>query len=135
MLRLMSWYWSISDFVALSQIGLTLIVGAHWITTGDLTVGMLFAFLAYLGIMLWPVRQMGRILTELGKTTVALTRIHEILSVEREADAEIPADAPLPETLAGHLVARNLRFSPDGLRPAIDGLSFEIRPGAIRLRG
>jgi ATP-binding cassette subfamily B protein len=129
MLRLMSWYWSISDFVALSQIGLTLIAGAHWITTGDLTVGMLFAFLSYLGIMLWPVRQMGRILTELGKTTVALTRIHEILSVEREPGAEISADASLPATVSGHLVVRNLRFSPDGLRPAIDGLSLEIRPG------
>ena len=61
--------------MAISQIGLTLIVGAHWIATGQLTVGVLFAFLSYLGIMLWPVRQMGRILTDLGKTTVALTRI------------------------------------------------------------
>ncbi len=129
MLRLMSWYWSISDFVALSQVGLTLLVGAHWITTGDLTVGMLFAFLAFLGIMLWPVRQMGRILTELGKTTVALTRIHEILSVAREGGSEVASASDLPPTLTGRLAVRNLRFSHDGLRPALDGISFDVQPG------
>src|SRR5690606_9019293 len=93
MLRLMSWYWSISDLVAISQLGLTLIVGAHWIATGEVTVGVLFAFLAYLGLMLWPVRMMGRILTDLGKATVALTRIDEILHVEREP--EPPANPAL----------------------------------------
>ena len=31
LMRLMAWYWSISDLVALSQLGLTLLVGAHWI--------------------------------------------------------------------------------------------------------
>lgn len=90
---------------------------------------MLFAFLAYLGIMLWPVRQMGRILTELGKTTVALTRIHEILSVARETGSEIPEASDLPPTLTGKLAVRNLRFSHDGLRPALDGLSFDVKPG------
>jgi ATP-binding cassette subfamily B protein len=86
LLRLMAWYWSLSDLAALSQLGLTLLVGAHWITTGDLSVGVLFAFLAYLGTMLWPVRQMGRILTEVGKTAVALKRLREILDQPREAD-------------------------------------------------
>jgi ATP-binding cassette subfamily B protein len=88
LLRLMAWYWSLSDLAALSQLGLTLLVGAHWITTGDLSVGVLFAFLAYLGTMLWPVRQMGRILTEVGKTAVALKRLREILDQPREADIE-----------------------------------------------
>ncbi|MBP6507018.1 MAG: ABC transporter ATP-binding protein [Opitutaceae bacterium] len=134
MLRLMSWYWSISDIVALSQLGLTLIVGAHWITQGTFTVGMLFAFLSYLGIMLWPVRQMGRILTDLGKTSVALTRIREILAVERES--EPPA---LPELttspLTGHIRVHDLHFHhaatelPADGRGALNGISFAVRPG------
>ncbi len=130
MLRLMSWYWSISDFVAMSQVGLTLLIGARWVAQGTLTVGMLFAFLAYLGIMLWPVRQMGRILTELGKTSVALTRIREILAVERESGSEAsPEPASPPPALTGRIVVRDLRFSHDGLRPALDGISFEVHPG------
>ncbi|MFI5356662.1 MAG: ABC transporter ATP-binding protein [Opitutales bacterium] len=134
MLKLMSWYWSISDVVALSQIGLALLVGAHWITTGQITVGVLFAFLAYLGIMLWPVRQMGRILTDLGKTSVALTRIKEILAVRREPD---PAPAPwlITQPLSGRLSVRDLQYrhgpdeQPAGGDGALNGLSFDVQPG------
>lgn len=128
LLRLMSWYWSISDFVALSQLGLVLLVGARSIAHGTLSVGVLFTFLAYLGIMLWPVRQMGRILTELGKTTVAVGRIHEILSVAREPE---PPDNPFltAAPLGGALTVRDLRFGHAADRHALDGISFEVRPG------
>ncbi len=141
MLRLMSWYWSISDLVAFSQIGLVLLVGAHWVGQGTLTVGVLFAFLAYLGIMLWPVRQMGRILTDLGKTTVAIVRIREILTVEREPDAAPHSSAWNRPPLRGALAVRDLHFSHAGRKPAPDpaspvepggalnGLSFDLAPG------
>lgn len=130
MLRLMAWYWSISDFVALSQLGLTLLVGAHWISTGELTVGVLFAFLAYLGIMLWPVRQMGRILTDLGKTTVAIGRLREIQSVPREPEPTPPPSAELlAAPITGAISVRDLRFSHGGERHALNGLSFDVRPG------
>ena len=154
LLRLMSWYWSVSDLVAISQIGLTLIVGAHWIADGRFTVGMLFAFLAYLGIMLWPIRQMGRILTDLGKTSVALTRIREILAVPRESVStpipalskaggrvewagppESPQDPSPVEGLTGRIVVHNLHFHhasaslPVAGRGALNGLSFDVRPG------
>jgi len=133
LLRLMSWYWSVSDLVAVGQIGLTLVVGAHWIVDGRLTVGMLFAFLSYLGIMLWPLRQMGRILTDLGKTSVALGRIREILGVAREAEpARTSADAPAP--ISGRIAVRDLHFHhaatpPEAGRGALNGVSFEVQPG------
>ncbi|MDB6094626.1 MAG: transporter related [Verrucomicrobia bacterium] len=140
LIRLMSWYWSISDVVALCQLGLTLLVGAQWIVEGRLTVGMLFAFMSYLSIMLWPLRQMGRILTDLGKTAVALTRIREILAVQREADSAPVAPAPPPETdlaapITGRISVRDLHFhhAASGLpvagRGALNGVSFDIQPG------
>lgn len=134
LMRLMSWYWSISDIVALSQLGLTLMVGARWITEGKLTVGMLFAFLSYLGIMLWPVRQMGRILTDLGKTSVALTRIREILSVPRESEP-VASRLLLERPLTGRIAVRDLHFHhataglPVAGRGALNGLSFDVQPG------
>jgi len=134
MLRLMSWYWSISDIVALSQLGLILIVGAHWVVAGTFSVGMLFAFLSYLGIMLWPIRQMGRILTDLGKTSVALTRIHEILAVPREADPVTP-HADLATPISGRIAVRDLHFHhaasdlPADGRGALNGICFDVRPG------
>lgn len=134
MIRLMSWYWSISDFFALGQIGLALLIGARWIAEGKLSVGVLFAILAYLGIMMWPVRQMGRILTDLGKTAVAVTRIREILAQPREIEPALPEGLQRHE-LAGHIVVRDLRFHHARARAegehggALDGVSFEVRPG------
>jgi ATP-binding cassette, subfamily B, bacterial len=128
LLRLMSWYWSVSDFVAMGQLGLTLLVGARWIASGELTVGVLFAFLSCLGIMLWPVRQMGRILTELGKTSVALGRIREILAVAREADPPAVAPLAIPAVRGGFQV-RDLRFSHGGAEHALNGISLDVSPG------
>jgi ATP-binding cassette subfamily B protein len=128
LLRLLSWYWSVSDLVALSQLGLTLMVGAHWVTTGEITVGVLFAFLSYLAILLWPVRQMGRVLTDLGKTSIALNRIGEILAVTPEP--EVAAGSPPPPTVFnGAITVRDLRFSHGGDLAALNGLSFEVAPG------
>lgn len=133
LLRLMSWYWSISDFASLAQLGLTLLVGAYWVVTGALTVGVLFAFLSYLGIMLWPVRQMGRILTDLGKTTVALGRIQEILAVAREADpddrGQMTDGGGQPPRLSGAIRVRDLRFSHGGAQHALNGVSLDVAPG------
>jgi ATP-binding cassette subfamily B protein len=134
LMRIMSYYWSISDIVALGQLGLTLLVGAEWIVQGKLTVGMLFAFLSYLGIMLWPVRQMGRILTDLGKNSVALTRIREIMSVPPESE---PVTTPLllAQPLTGRIRVRDLHFhhrgaeAPTDGRGALNGLSFDVQPG------
>jgi ATP-binding cassette subfamily B protein len=126
LLRLMSWYWSVSDLVALSQLGLVLLVGASWVGQGKLTVGVLFAFLAFLGIMLWPVRQMGRILTDLGKTSVAVGRIQEILGESREAD---PVGAPPPPAgaLRGSIVVQHLHFA-HARRPAAAATSPSHTP-------
>lgn len=84
LIRLMAWYWSSSDFLCHVQNGLVLLVGGLWVTSGKLSVGTLFAFIAYINMLLWPVRQMGRILTDLGKTLVALQRIYEIFQQPRE---------------------------------------------------
>ncbi|MDR2862283.1 MAG: ABC transporter ATP-binding protein/permease [Puniceicoccales bacterium] len=86
---LMARYWSICDGVCTGQRGLTLLCGVWWVAHGTLSLGELFAFAAYLVIMLAPVRGMGRVLSDLGKTTIALARIGEVLAQPVEAD-----DAP-----------------------------------------
>src|SRR5262249_35994458 len=98
------------------------------------------------GTMLWPLRQMGRILTDLGKTSVALTRIKEILAVAREPEPDRAAIAlskaegrvergPITGQLSAHITVRDLHFHhaatglPVAGRGALNGLSFEVRPG------
>lgn len=56
------------------------ILGCIW---RDL-LGTLVVFVSYENMMIWPVRQLGRILTDLGKMQVAIDRIQEIFSIETE---------------------------------------------------
>jgi ATP-binding cassette subfamily B protein len=127
LLRLMAWYWSTSDLIVLTQQGLVLFTGVYFISQGSLTVGTLFAFLMFLNMLLWPVRQMGRTLTDFGKALVALTRMGEILGAAEEAEPPTPADLKSPAT--GKIEVHDLVFSHDGEVAAINGISFSVEPG------
>ncbi len=47
LIQLMGLYWSTSDLLALTQVGIVLFVGAGYVMTGTMTVGTLFAFMTY----------------------------------------------------------------------------------------
>jgi ATP-binding cassette subfamily B protein len=127
LLKLMSWYWSSSDFIVLLQQGIVLFTGIYFISEGSLTVGTLFAFIMFLNMLLWPVRQMGRTLTDLGKSFVALTRMGEILS---ETEESVPANPVLPKNpVAGKLEVKNLVFGHNEGDETIRDISFTVNPG------
>lgn len=127
LLRLMAWYWSISDLIVMLQMGLVLIAGAWMVSQGSLTVGTLFAFIMILNMLLWPVRQMGRTLTDLGKSTVALSRMGEILAESEETAPVTDLTPDLP--LAGRIEVEDLVFHHDGRSAALNGISFRVEPG------
>ncbi|MGD8396959.1 MAG: ABC transporter ATP-binding protein [Candidatus Eiseniibacteriota bacterium] len=86
--RLLAWYWSLSDFMCMSQKLLVVGVGGYWLLVGQLPVGTFYFFLAAVNLFIWPIRMMGRILSEFGKALVAAGRIGEILDTPRERDPE-----------------------------------------------
>lgn len=126
--RVFAVYWSVSDFLVFVQMGLALFVGASFVASGRMPVGELVTFWLYVGLMVWPVRQMGRTLSELGKALVALQRIDEVLSAPIEQDKADQPDA-LPDRLEGRIVLRDIGFGHQDGQPILNGLSFEVEPG------
>lgn len=100
MFGIMSIFWSTSDLLSFLQGGLVLFIGAHRVQSGAMSIGTLVAFQTYVFMYLWPVRQMGRVLTELGKATVAMGRIQEILDEPVESNPEISAEIRHPRFLS-----------------------------------
>ena len=97
--QLMAWYWSVSDFFSLGQKALVVGVGGYWLLEGTLPVGTFYFFLAAVTMFIWPIRMMGRVLTELGKALVAIDRIGMILehpSGERAGGAAGRVSSHLP---------------------------------------
>jgi ATP-binding cassette, subfamily B, bacterial len=124
LIGLMGIYYGFSDIVCLGQIGLLLIVGGLWVMEGTLTVGTLFAFLTYEGMIIWPIRHMGRVLTDSGKAIISIGRLAEILSEPIESQNELTP----PTRLSGRITFRNVSFAYANPR-ILNNLSFTIAPG------
>lgn len=122
---LLAWYWSLSDLLCMLQIGAVLVLGTYWAASGVITLGTLVVFLTYEGMILWPVRQLGRILSDLGKTLVSLERIQEILDepIEKKEKGETR-----PE-VKGSIQFKNVYFEYDEGRPVLRNISFDVEKG------
>ncbi len=124
LIGMMGIYYAFSDIVCLGQIGLLLIIGAMWAIDGSLTIGTLFAFLTYEGMIIWPIRHMGRVLTDSGKAIVAMGRLAEILGTPIESQNEEYSQAPL----SGRIRFEDLNFS-FTVTPVLKNISFDVQPG------
>jgi ATP-binding cassette, subfamily B, bacterial len=138
LIYLLAWYWTISDVFCLTQMALSLGIGAYWVSTGDLSIGTLYAFLVYVHMMLWPVRQMGRILTDMGKAVVALGRMEEILDQAEEQNVPANSDhantptlapAPAPAPFIGDITFRDITFGYDESAPVVSDINIEVKAG------
>jgi ATP-binding cassette subfamily B protein len=124
LIKLMAWYYPLADGMAGAQLALVLGFGGWQLVNGRVQVGELSLFLLYVGYLLWPVRQMGRTLVEVGKAFVSMDRLREILG-----QAEEPAGAALPAArLQGRIVFDGVTFA-HGTKEILCGVSFTAEPG------
>ena len=126
---IMAIYWSSSDLLVFVQTAAVLFIGAWRVSHGAMSVGTFVAFLQYEGMVVWPVRQLGRILSDMGKAFVSLERVQEILNQPREAAPQRPIDpAMLPARVRGQIVLRDVSFSHAG-KLVLDHVSLTIPAG------
>ena len=118
-------FWASSDFLTLIQNGVVLVMGARMVILGEISLGTLTAFITYVSMLLWPVKQLGRLLSELGKTTVSIDRIEEILHEEIEEDQ--PHEI-MPE-LQGAITFEGVSFGYDQHQKALKDISFHVEAG------
>ena len=122
---LLACYWSASDFLAFLQIGLVLVSGAYFTARGEITMGTMVLFSTYIGMLVWPVRQLGRILTDMGKALVAAERLQEIFDEPKENLLENFQQPPI----AGHIAFDNVSFGYEPGQPVLENLSFSVEAG------
>ena len=125
LIRLLAWYWSVSDFLSLIQIIAVTVLGTYWAASGIITLGTLLAFTSYVGMLLWPVRQLGRVLTDMGKALVSIERIQEILDEPIE-----DLDEGISKVkIEGNIEFKNVSFYYDEGHPILENVSFKVKKG------
>ena len=84
--KFLSLYWSIGDLITGIQILTVICMGVLFTVDGNLTVGEFIAFVSYNSSIAWPVRSLGRIISEMSKAGVSIDRIAYILDEKEEDD-------------------------------------------------
>ncbi len=123
--RLEAIYWGLSNHLGAIQTMISLIVCILEVGRGGISVGDLVVFTGYTGMLMWPIRQLGRILTDSGKCMVSLDRINQVLRTKQETNEP----EALTPSLRGDIVFDHVTFRYEKGREVLKDLSFTIKAG------
>ncbi|MBO8126941.1 MAG: ABC transporter ATP-binding protein [Firmicutes bacterium] len=125
--------WSLffSVISVLNQLGFAVVLGygAYRVIRGDLTVGVLVAFLGYLQLMRKPIQRIGRLVNALQQAVASAERLFELLDQEPGV-TDLPGAIDLPQ-VEGEIRFENVSFAYRPGEPVIAGFSETIEPGTM----
>ena len=113
--RVMARYWCSADILATLQVMMVVIFGAVRCIKGEMLAGEYVAFISYNGMLIWPIRMLGRMIAEMSKAGVSLDRIAYIMSAEEEKPSEQGLTPPLNKAIEFDRVCFAFDDSPEML--------------------
>ena len=125
MAKLMSRFWSVSDIISGIQIMLVVVFGALFCIQGNLTEGEYIAFISYNSMLVWPIRQLGRMISEMSKAGVSIDRVFYIMNSPLEEEDPDAFDAPMDGDIRFEHVSFGYENSPEILHD----ISFTMKAG------
>ena len=123
--KVMSRFWSTADIMSGLQIMLVVVFGAVFCIYWDMTAGEYIAFISYNSMLVWPIRMLGRMISELRKAGVSIDRIRYIMESETEKDKP---DALTPD-MNGDIVFENVNFAYDNCPQMLHDINFTMKAG------
>ncbi len=126
LIKLMSAYWSSGDILTGSQTLAVVCLGAYLCVNGKLSAGNYIALISYNGMLMWPVRTLGRVISEMSKAGISIERLRYIMNSEKEKN---PENAVTPR-IQGDLVFDHVSFTyENGSAEVLHDVNFTIREG------
>lgn len=110
--------------VVYAGVGLT---GALLAISGGITVGALTSFLNYANQYTKPFNEISGVVTELQNALACCGRVFELM--EAPPQTKEPEQPKQPDTIAGAVEIRNLRFSYTPDKPLIENFNLRVQPG------
>ncbi len=121
--KLLSVYWASGTLLTCIQVMVIILVGVVETVHGRMTLGAFIAFVSYNESLAWPVRSLGRVLSEMSKAGVSMDRVGYVLNAQEEQDP--PQAKPFE---AGDIAFDHVSFRYEG-QEVLHDLSFTIRRG------
>ena len=125
MAKVLSRFWSVSDVLSGIQVMLVVIFGAYFCVHGNLNPGEYIAFISYNSMMVWPIRQLGRMISEMSKAGVSIDRVAYIMDSPVEQDSPDAVDAPMD----GDICFEHVNFAYDNSPQILHDIHFTMKAG------
>jgi ATP-binding cassette subfamily B protein len=128
LLRMHSLFWPVSDIACGAQMLGGFFLAATMAIQGTITVG---DYLAYVGLvvwLIWPMRNLGRLIVQTSTGLVSYKRVMEIIKQPREALTE---GKSLDTPTQGELVFEDVDFAYEENELILEGVSFHCKPGQV----
>ena len=122
--RFLALFWTSSEFLTALQLLCIIAVGTVFCINGSLSKGQFIAFISYNAMLIGPVRQLGRIISNMSKARISLERIGEIMNARPE---EYGGDEG---ELKGDIVFKNVGFSYEQGKPVLKNINLTIPQGS-----
>ena len=126
LMKLMSLFWGAGDLISGVQVLLILALGSVYCVRSTLTAGEFIAFLTYNSMLIWPVRALGRVISEMSKAGVSVERICYIMNSEKEQDKASTVETDMH----GDIVFDHVSFGYDPEVPVVNDISMTIKGGS-----
>jgi ATP-binding cassette subfamily B protein len=129
-----SLFWPISDILCGLQMLGGFFAGALMAINGTITVGTYLAYAGLVIFLIWPMRNLGRLIVQMSTGMVSYSRVATVIRQDREP-LEEGAFTP-PDYVRGEVAFHNVGFEYDEDSPVLKGISFRCEPGqAVALLG
>lgn len=120
-------FWPSTDILTAIQMLAGFSIAGILVMDGAITIG---TYLAYVSILVWiifPIRELGRMIVQVSTGLVSLERLTEVIKQERETlDQEV---TPPVQQLSGEVVFKDVSFEYVKGHPVLQGINFTAHPG------
>ena len=129
-----SLFWPVSDILCGAQMLFGFTVAALMAINGTITVGTYMAYVGLLVWIIWPMRNLGRLIVQTSTGLVSYGRVVEVISQEREPLTE-GTHRPAGD-VRGEIVFDEVGFEYEAGAPVLHDISLRVEPGqAVALLG
>lgn len=129
LVTMQSLFWPISDVVCSAQTLTGYFIAATMAIGGQITVGTYLAYAGLVGWLIWPMRNLGRLIVQTSTGLVSYGRVMEIIKQKREplTEGTYRPDTPIQ----GELVFDKVGFAYSDSSPVLEDISFTCKPGQM----
>lgn len=120
-------YWPVTDVMTGLQMAFGFTAGALFVINNDISLGTFITYMAMLGWIINPMRELGRLIVQISTGLVSFDRIAGVVRHDWEV---LGKSDPVPtDNMKGNIRFSHVNFSYEDGKPVLQDISFEVRAG------